>query len=153
MSVQKKVESILQDVSVPNTQTGIVQNPLPPIDDKFLIKRHKDDGKITRANIDQRLAEQYEKDHEMIEGEFLVHETGKEAMDFRFKKWAKDDYEQYELHHRHRYILPRMLIRHINHGIFYKQYKELAGGQSGIRGANASRDGKTVSKEKHETRI
>lgn len=146
--MSRKVESLLQDVTIPTAQTGIVQNPLPAVDDKFLIKRsNQDDGKITRANIAQKMAEAYERDHEMIEGEFLVHETGKNSLDFRFKKWQQDDYEQYELHHRHRYILPRMVIRHINHGIHYKQYKELPGQNSGIRGANASRDGKTVSKE------
>lgn len=145
--MSRKVESILQDVQVPVTQTGIVNNPLPPMDSKYLIKRQTDvDGKITRANMAEKMAEQKARDHEMIEGEFLVHETGKNSLDFRFHKWAGDDYEEYSLTHRQRYVLPRMVVRHINHNIHYKAYKELPG-NAGIKGANASRDGKTVSKE------
>lgn len=143
MSV-RKVESILQDVTTPVQKQTLIQAQ-GPIDDRLLIKR-LDETKITRANMAEKMAEAYERDHEMIEGEFLVHEEGKRSLDFRFKKWAKDDYEQYELHHRVRYVLPRMVVRHINHGIHYKAYKELPG-NSGIKGANASRDGKTVSKE------
>ena len=99
-----------------------------------LIER-KDEVKVTRANIDTILAEQYDKDHEMIEGEFVIHETGKNSFDFRFKKWKKDDYQQYTLENRHRYTLPRMVVRHVNHNIATYSYRDLPN-NPGIQGGN-----------------
>ncbi len=144
-----KVESILQDVTTPKTQHVIT--PMTPAEERLLIKR-KDEVKITRENMREKLAEAYARDHETFEGEFLVHEFGKQAMDFRFKKWKQDDYDEFTLHHRMRYTLTRMLIRHINHGINYKKYKEVPG-NPGIKAANASRDGRTVSKENMKLEI
>lgn len=133
-----KVESVAPQVT--NTIT-----PMTQAEERMLIRRH-DEIKTTRANIQEKMREDYAKDHEMFDGEFLIHEPGKNSFDFRFKKWKQDDYDEFSLAHRQRYTLSRMIIRHINHGINYKKYKEIPG-NAGIKAANASRDGRTVSKE------
>lgn len=114
----------------------------------------KDEVKTTRDNIRQKLAEAYEKDHEMIEGEFISHEPGKNAFDFRFKKWKQDDYVQYSLMHRTKYVLPRMVVRHINNNIHHVTYKEIPqpGGFS-HKPANSSTDGIFVATENMKMQI
>ena len=106
---------------------------------KLIIR--KDEVKVTRENIKQILAAQEEKDHELVEGEFISHEASKHCFDFRFKKWKRDDYVQYSLEHRKRYSLPRMVVHHINHNIHHSTYKELPN-ERGVRaGLPASNDG------------
>jgi hypothetical protein len=125
-----------------------------------LIER-KDEIKVTRDNAAVTRQARYERDHEMHEGEFIIHEPNKVAFDFRFKKWKEDDYQQYTLEHRHRYTLPRMVIHHINHGVHNVKYKDLekmpgitAGNiQSQHYNANNANLGHTVSRENMKVQV
>jgi len=67
----------------------------------------------------------YERDHEKISIIFrhLEHKGG--SLNFRFKKYARDPYVQYQLIDGERYKLPRMVIHHLNNNVHYIEYKNV----------------------------
>jgi hypothetical protein len=90
----------------------------------------------------KRLAAESEKDHELMTGIFhyLEHRGG--TLDFRFHKYAGDDYTHYSLTDGMRYKLPRMVIKHINTGIYYLKYKKLENEKGDFGMHAAAHDGR-----------
>ena len=64
----------------------------------------------------------------------LEHPNG--IFDFRFKKYAGDEYKRYQLFNNVKYELPRMVIEHLNNNVHYVEYKPLKGDPAVFAAAN-----------------
>lgn len=90
----------------------------------MLIER-KDERKLSKADAIKKLEEQREKDHELVTGLFKHNEYSGGTLRFRFKKYPRDEYKQYELVDGQRYRIPRMVAYHLNTNVHYLKYSHL----------------------------
>lgn len=72
-----------------------------------------------------------ERDHDTLTGIFRYLDYPGGTLRFHYKKYKYDPLERYELQDGRKYSLPRMLVRHINTGISYTEYKHLSQYSSG----------------------
>lgn len=104
--------------------------------------------KLTKADVAKKIAEEYEKDHEMVSGVFrnLEHKGG--TLNFRFKKYKQDNYDEYSLVDGQRYTLPRMVVKHLNNNVHYMKYSRVKDGVPGSLIAAANNDGRIKTNDK-----
>jgi hypothetical protein len=86
-----------------------------------------EDKKKTKEDAFKAREARRERDNELITGIFRYIERPGNALRFRFKKYAGDDYKQYKLIDGERYKLPRMVARHLNKDVYYMKYKHIPG--------------------------
>lgn len=111
-----------------------------------MIIERKEEKKINKVDAMKRLEEQREKDHELVSGLFKYDEYKGGTIRFRFKKYQRDPYAQYELTDGHRYRIPRMVARHLNQNVHYLKYSHVPGSDMQLAaGSGQSRfsDGKS----------
>jgi len=89
-----------------------------------LIER-KEEKKITRHDLAKKMDAMHERDNEKITGIFRYIEHPGGTLRFIYKKYQQDPLQQYELKDGERYKLPRMVVRHINNDVHYREYKKL----------------------------
>lgn len=85
----------------------------------------KDEKKVTKQDIVKNRDAKRERDNELVTGIFYYTERPGSILSFRFKKYAGDDYKEYNLQHGERYKLPRMVARHLNKDVHYTKYTQL----------------------------
>lgn len=85
----------------------------------------KNDKKSTISDIAKSRQERRERDNELVAGIFRYIEHKGGTLNFRFKKYAGDEYKEYRLVDGERYKLPRMVARHLNKDVHYTKYKTL----------------------------
>lgn len=90
-----------------------------------LIIERKDERKLNKAEALKKYEDERDKDHELVTGLFKYDEHKGGTLRFRFKKYAKDPYTQWELTDGVRYKLPRMIARHLNTNVHYLKYSHL----------------------------
>ncbi len=103
-----------------------------------LTERKEDTSrKVTKLELAKKMDAMWERDNELVSGIFRYLEHPNGTLNFRYKKYARDEYKHYELKDGERYQLPRMVVRHLNNDVYYKEYKHL-GGDSGRFGTRAA---------------
>lgn len=91
----------------------------------MIIERKEEPKKLSKAEAFKKLEEQREKDHELVSGLFKFDEHKGGTLRFRFKKYAKDNYSQWEFTDGKRYRIPRMIAVHLNTNVHYLSYNHL----------------------------
>jgi hypothetical protein len=97
----------------------------------------REEKKPSKLEVMKRIEAARERDHELVSGIFRFLEHPKGRLHFRFKKYAHDDYKQYELVDGERYKLPRMVARHLNQNVYYIEYKRMDNDPGLIQSAGA----------------
>lgn len=105
-----------------------------------LIER-KDEKKMTKLELAKKMDDMWARDNELVSGVFRYLEHPKGTLNFRYKKYARDEYKHYELYDGQRYSLPRMVVRHLNNDVYYKDYKHVAGDSGRFGTKSAVNDG------------
>lgn len=103
-----------------------------------LTERKEDTSKkLTKLELAKKLDALWERDNELVTGIFRYLEHPKGTLRFRYKKYARDEYREYELRDGEKYSLPRMVVRHLNNDVHYLEYKHLGSeaGRFGMRSA------------------
>jgi hypothetical protein len=98
--------------------------------------------KLSREQVQKKIASDYEKDHEMYTGRFRYLERPGSTLSFRFKKYKQDGFPEYHLTDGQTYTLPRMIVEHLNNKVHYKKYQELRGSNDGEKVYAAMNDGR-----------
>jgi len=98
----------------------------------------KSDKKPTIADLAKDRQSRRERDNELVTGIFRYIEHTGGTLNFRFKKYAGDEYKEYSLVDGERYKLPRMVARHLNKDVHYTKYKTLDNNFSGVQGGSSS---------------
>jgi hypothetical protein len=92
----------------------------------MLIERKEEPGrKLTKAEGMKKLDAMKERDQQLVTGVFRYIEHKGGTLRFRFHKYPDDGYPQYELQDGQIYKLPRMVARHLNQNVHYREYKHL----------------------------
>ena len=95
------------------------------IESGLVHKRSNTAHKLSKIEAQKKLDESREKDHTMVTGVFRYLEHPGQALRFRFQKYHEDGFPEYELWDGRTYNLPRMIARHLNTEVAYKQYSHL----------------------------
>lgn len=90
---------------------------------------------MSEKKLDQKALRH--RDNEILKGVFRYLEHPGGTLRFHYKKYKEDPFERYELKDGVTYQLPRMVVRHLNTGVGYTEYKHLnAFGGGVIAGKN-----------------
>ena len=87
-----------------------------------VVLQKKFQQKISKAEVQKKLSEHYDRDHELVHGVFVNLENPGTPLRFMFQKYAEDTYTKYELHDGEQYKLPRMVAKHLNNNVHYIKY-------------------------------
>lgn len=81
--------------------------------------------KLTKEELKKKVAEQRERDAELVTGIFKNLENPRTSLKFTYKKWPGEPLETYDLMCGERYQLKRGVAKHLNTACFFKEYKML----------------------------
>ena len=102
-----------------------------------LIENNQEFKKPTKAEVMRKRAAEQERDYELVTGIFRYLEHPGGTLRFRYHKYPQDNNKMWELTDGQRYKLPRMIVRHLNNGVYYLSYKHLDNklGEAGVHNA------------------
>ncbi len=106
--------------------------------------------KMTKSELAKQMQRWIDEDSEEITGTFVNIRHPGQSLSFGFSIYPNQPIETYELMDGEKYRLPRAVVRHLNTGCFYKEYRPASdefgkpthGMQQGMLG-----DGKVVQKD------